>query len=67
MVSVKCENTNVIGYISTTGLTECKILESVFLGTIEASVKIFMGLPRWCSGEESACQCKRCRRLRFGP
>ena len=24
-------------------------------------------LPRWCSGKESACQCKRCRRHRFNP
>ena len=21
----------------------------------------FMGLPRWCSGKESTCQCRRCR------
>ena len=25
------------------------------------------GLPRWHSGKESACQCKRCRRPRFSP
>ena len=23
------------------------------------------GLPRWLSGKESACQCRRCKRLRF--
>jgi len=23
------------------------------------------GLPRWLSGKESACQCRRCRRRRF--
>ena len=23
--------------------------------------------PRWCSGEESACQCRRCKRLGFNP
>ena len=26
-----------------------------------------MGLPRWCSGKESACQCRRHKRLRFDP
>ena len=26
-----------------------------------------MGLPRWHSGQESSCQCRRCRRLRFDP
>ena len=25
------------------------------------------GLPRWCSGKESACQCRRCKRHRFNP
>ena len=24
-----------------------------------------MGLPKWLSGEESACQCRRHKRLRF--
>ena len=24
-------------------------------------------LPRWCSGKESTCQCRRCRRLGFDP
>ena len=24
-------------------------------------------LPRWCSGKESACQCRRCKRLRLNP
>ena len=26
-----------------------------------------LGLPRWLSGKESACQCRRCRRYRFDP
>ena len=26
-----------------------------------------MGLPRWCIGKESACQCRRLRRLGFDP
>ena len=26
-----------------------------------------MGLPRWCSGKQSACQCKRCKRLGLIP
>ena len=28
---------------------------------------MFVGLPRWCSGKESVCQCRRCRRLEFNP
>ena len=28
-------------------------------------VNLVFGLPRWCSGKESACQCSRCKRLRF--
>ena len=26
-----------------------------------------MGLPMWCSGKESACQCRRCKRHEFYP
>ena len=26
-----------------------------------------LGLPRWLGGKESACQCRRCRRLHFDP
>ena len=26
-----------------------------------------MGLPRWHSGKESTCQCRRCKRCRFNP
>ena len=25
------------------------------------------GLPRWCSGKESTCQCRRCKRCGFDP
>ena len=25
------------------------------------------GLTRWCSGKESKCQCRRCKRCRFNP
>ena len=27
----------------------------------------YMGLPRWHSGKESTCQCRRCRSRRFDP
>ena len=27
-------------------------------------MKLF-GLPRWCSGEESPCRCRRCKRCGF--
>ena len=28
---------------------------------------IALGLPRWCSGKKSACQCRRCKRHGFNP
>ena len=28
---------------------------------------LFQGLPRWLSGNESVCQCRRCKRCRFDP
>ena len=31
------------------------------------SLNLPEGLPRWLSGKESTCQCKRCRRCRFDP
>ena len=39
-------------------LLVCGILDDVFGG---------IGLPRWLSVKESTCQCRRCRRLGFGP
>ena len=30
-------------------------------------VSSLVGLPRWCSGKESACHCRRCKRHRFHP
>ena len=26
-----------------------------------------LGLPKWLSDKESACQCRRCKRCRFDP
>ena len=34
---------------------------------IKAKCKVSKGLPRWCSGKESNCHCRRCKRLRFSP
>ena len=28
---------------------------------------VLIGLPRWCSGKESSCQCRRHKRLWFDP
>ena len=30
-------------------------------------LRFSIGLPRWKSGKEFACQCKRCKRLGFDP
>ena len=27
----------------------------------------YVGFPMWCSGKESTCQCKRCKRHGFDP
>ena len=31
------------------------------------AISLSYGLPRWCSGKESACQCKRLKRCGFNP
>ena len=31
------------------------------------SILSHLGLSRWCSGKESACQCRKCKRHRFDP
>ena len=41
------------------GLTESDVTEH--------NNNVIGGLPRWLSGKESACQCRRCRRHRFDP
>ena len=49
-------------------LPHCKVLlcyktsRSYFLGTQET-----WGPPKWFSGKESACQCRRCTRFTFDP
>jgi len=35
--------------------------------TVNRGHSIYNGLPRWLSGKESSCQCRRCRRHRFDP
>ena len=35
--------------------------------TIRHQVARSYGLPRWLSGKESACHCRRCKRRRFDP
>ena len=39
----------------------------VCLGKVEYLDAYYPGLPRWYSGKESACQCRKCRRREFGP
>ena len=43
-----------------------KILRSFSYGW-NSLWKTFRGLPKWHSGKESACQCRRCRRLELDP
>ena len=40
---------------------------SIKLDVQDVMPNIFQGLPSWCSGKESACQCRRHRRLEFDP
>ena len=41
----------------------------IFFSTISLwhSVSWWLGLPRWCNGKESSCQCRRHRRYSFNP
>ena len=34
---------------------------------IWAALRAYIGLPRWLSGKESTCQCRRCERCGFNP
>ena len=34
---------------------------------LQVFVCMCLGIPRWCSGKESACQCRKHKRLRFHP
>ena len=34
---------------------------------MEFHIQTHTGLPRWLNGKESACQFRRCKRLRFNP
>ena len=59
-----------IGYIKRVRFCSCffrlwSVIPLDFLrGTWNFST---IGLPRWCSGKESTCQCRRCKRCGFDP
>ena len=59
-----------IGYIKRVRFCSCffrlwSVIPLDFLrGTWNFST---VGLPRWCSGKESTCQCRRCKRCGFDP
>ena len=44
----------------------CSVNRSYWTGTKERA-RGFLGLPRWCSGKEPACQCMRHQRRQFDP
>ena len=47
----------------------CHIWHGEFLKYVDFSSKLsnLLGLPKWLSGQESACQCRRCKRCGFDP
>ena len=45
----------------------CLGLKEAVDGTILTSLDELFGLPRWHSGKESTCHCRRCRRCRCDP
>ena len=66
-----------IRYLFFTLCTSLYIVGSVFIHLISTNSNFFFpfygwvtfhcGLPKWLSGKESTCQCKRCRRHRLDP
>ena len=38
-----------------------------FKTTLKLLKILYLGLPRWCSGKEFSCQCRRHKRCRFDP
>ena len=44
-----------------------KVKTNIFLNAYVVFGALFKGHPRWHSGKEFACQCKRCKRSRFDP
>ena len=51
----------IITSLRDTALTQPRMSGVNYLGQAEK------GLSRWCSGKESACQCRRLKRHRFDP
>ena len=43
------------------GISQARVLEWGAISRL-ASLKYRTGLPKWLSGKESACQCRRCKR-----
>ena len=41
--------------------------DSVSISNLKCRGRVHMGIPRWLSGKESACQCRRCWRHGFNP
>ena len=63
MLSVESEKQHPHAHI-----LECKPCHSERPASVLLAVTYCnMWLPRWRSGKESACQCRRCKRLRFSP
>ena len=50
-------------------IQEMETIWSVWMPIVQILIRIRAkkGLPRWHSGKESACQCRRCKRCRFYP
>ena len=48
-------------------LEERKVSSSLYYEGFALACSEIQELPRWLSGKESACQCRRCRRHGFSP
>ena len=55
------------GHCSFFGLSALLPLEGISMLYIISPILIYLGLPRWLTGEESTCQRRRYRRCRFDP
>ena len=47
------------------GLPAFSLSDSIVHFALLSVISLYLGLPRWLSGEESACQCRNFKRCRF--
>ena len=55
--------------MTSTGISQhiCKWCKKIWMKLIDTIIYLALGIPKWLSDNETACQCRRCRRHGFNP